>query len=81
MLLIKENTPLIRQKDLPTFGIDDDVFQQYDDRPGLMTKREVRVQILADLELPKEGVIWDIGSGVVSIGLEALRISPKLHSF
>ena len=43
-----------------------------------MTKKEVRVQILAELNLPKRGVIWDIGSGVGSIGLEALRISPNL---
>ena len=44
-----------------------------------MTKREIRVQLLAELNLPKEGIIWDIGSGVGSIGLEALRISPNLN--
>ena len=65
-------------KELPLFGIDDGIYLQRDDRPGLMTKREVRIQLLADLELPEEGVIWDICAGVGSIGLEAIRIRPKL---
>jgi len=50
-------------------------------RPNLLTKREVRVQILADLELPKNGIIWDIGAGCGSIGLEALKLRPNLDLF
>jgi len=67
--------------DLPVFGISDHIFKTFDDRPNLLTKREVRVQILADLELPKSGVIWDIGAGCGSIGLEALKLSPNLDLF
>jgi precorrin-6Y C5,15-methyltransferase (decarboxylating) len=63
---------------LPLFGLDDGLFLQHDDRPGLMTKREVRIQLLADLELPERGVLWDIGAGVGSVGLEALRLRPAL---
>ncbi|MDP6833673.1 MAG: precorrin-6Y C5,15-methyltransferase (decarboxylating) subunit CbiT, partial [Prochlorococcaceae cyanobacterium ETNP1_MAG_9] len=37
------------------------------------------IQLIADLELPKEGVIWDICAGVGSIGLEAIRVRPKLQ--
>jgi len=44
-----------------------------------MTKREVRIQLLADLDLPAEGVLWDIGAGVGSVGLEALRLRPGLR--
>jgi len=66
---------------LPLFGINDNVFKTFDDRPNLFTKREVRVQILADLELPKNGVIWDIGAGCGSIGLEALKLRPNLDLF
>ena len=44
-----------------------------------MTKREVRIQLLADLELPEAGVLWDIGAGVGSVGLEALRLRPGLR--
>jgi len=66
---------------LPLFGTSDHIFKTFDDRPNLLTKREVRVQILADLELPKNGVIWDIGAGCGSIGLEALKLSPNLDLF
>ena len=78
VILFKKGEPLIKSKDLPLFGIDDSIFLQNPDCPGLMTKREVRVQLLAELNLPKQGILWDIGSGVGSIGLEALRISPNL---
>ncbi len=63
---------------LPLFGISDILFKTFDDRPNLLTKREVRIQILADLELPKNGVIWDVGAGCGSIGLEALKLRPNL---
>ena len=65
----------------PLFGISDHIFKTFDDRPNLLTKREVRIQILADLELPKNGVIWDIGAGCGSIGLEALKLRPNLDLF
>ena len=66
---------------LPLFGISDITFKTFEDRPNLLTKREVRIQILADLELPKNGVIWDIGAGCGSIGLEALKLRPNLDLF
>ncbi len=66
---------------IPLFGINDSIFKTFDDRPNLLTKREVRVQILADLELPKNGVIWDIGAGCGSIGLETLKLRPNLDLF
>ena len=68
-------------KNLPLFGISDTTFKTFEDRPNLLTKREVRIQILADLELPKKGVIWDIGAGCGSIGLEALKLRPNLELF
>nr|WP_242036314.1 precorrin-6y C5,15-methyltransferase (decarboxylating) subunit CbiE [Cyanobium sp. FACHB-13342] len=66
---------------LPLFGLDDGLFLQHEDRPGLMTKREVRIQLLADLELPAAGVLWDVGAGVGSVGLEALRLRPGLEGW
>ncbi len=66
---------------LPLFGISDTSFKTFEDRPNLLTKREIRIQILADLELPKKGVIWDVGAGCGSIGLEALKLSPNLDLF
>ncbi len=66
---------------LPLFGLSDHIFKTFDDRPNLFTKREVRVQILADLELPKNGIIWDVGAGCGSVGLEALKLRPNLDLF
>ena len=64
---------------LPLFGISDSTFKTFNDRPNLLTKREIRIQILADLELPELGTLLDIGSGSGTIGLEALRLRPKLN--
>ncbi len=64
---------------LPLFGLSDGLWLQHEDQPGLMTKREVRIQLLADLELPERGVLWDVGAGVGSVGLEALRLRPQLQ--
>jgi len=63
---------------LPLFGISDNNFKTFGDRPNLLTKREIRIQLLADLELPDLGTLLDIGSGSGTIGLEALRLRPKL---
>jgi len=63
---------------LPRFGLADGLWLQHDDHPGLMTKREVRIQLLADLDLPDQGVLWDLGAGTGSVGLEALRLCPGL---
>jgi precorrin-6Y C5,15-methyltransferase (decarboxylating) len=79
VLLIAEPAAVPDSASLPLFGLADGLYLQHDDRPGLMTKREVRIQLLADLELPECGVLWDIGAGVGSIGLEALRLRPSLQ--
>ena len=64
---------------LPLFGLDDGLYLQHSDHPGLMTKREVRIQLLAELALPLQGVLWDLGAGTGSVGLEALRLRPGLQ--
>ena len=65
-------------RNLPLFGINDNIFKTFNDRPNLLTKRDVRIQLLADLDLPELGTLLDIGSGSGTIGLEALRLRPKL---
>ncbi|KGF87169.1 Cobalt-precorrin-6y C5-methyltransferase [Prochlorococcus marinus str. EQPAC1] len=79
VLLRKEKDHV--ETDIPLFGLKDDTFKTFEDRPNLLTKREVRIQILADLELPENGTIWDIGAGCGSIGLEALKLRPNLKLF
>ena len=78
VILLKNEISLIKTS-LPLFGINDNYFKTFDDRPNLITKREIRIQILADLELPEFGTLFDIGSGSGTIGLEALRIRPKIE--
>jgi len=80
IVLLKKgiDTPI---KNLPLFGINDNFFKTFKDRPNLITKKEIRIQILADLELPEKGVLWDIGAGSGSIGLEAIRIRPNLELY
>lgn len=79
LLIAEPLAPVVDPADLPLFGIPDGLWLQHPDRPGLMTKREVRIQLLADLQLPATGVLWDVGAGVGSVGLEALRLRPQLQ--
>ena len=78
VLLVAEAAAAPDPLELPLFGLADGLWLQHADQPGLMTKREVRIQLLADLELPEAGVLWDVGAGVGSVGLEALRLRPAL---
>ena len=81
IVVLTKTKKILSNNNIPLFGINDSIFKTFDDRPNLLTKREVRIQILADLELPKNGVIWDIGAGCGSIGLEALKLRPNLDLF
>ncbi len=81
IVILTKTKKIFSTNNIPLFGINDSIYKTFDDRPNLLTKREVRVQILADLELPQNGVIWDIGAGCGSIGLEALKLRPNLDLF
>jgi len=81
-IIILSKKEIFNNKDTyPLFGIDDSLFKTFYDRPNLLTKKEIRIQILADLELPEYGVIWDIGAGSGTIGLEAIKIRPNLKLY
>ncbi len=45
---------------------------------GLITKDEVRAATLHKLQLPEQGVLWDIGAGSGSVSVEAARLCPGL---
>ena len=61
---------------LPVMGIPDRCFLTFADRPGLMTKQEVRVMSLGALQLPSAGVMWDVGAGTGSMAIEMGRLVP-----
>ena len=60
---------------LPMLGLPDETMLSFSDRPGLMTKREVRILILGELALQPEQIIWDIGAGTGSVSIEIARLS------
>ncbi len=63
--------------DLPLFGLDDDAYLQRKPEKGLITKREARALSLALLGLRPDSIVWDIGAGSGSVGLEAARLCPR----
>jgi precorrin-6Y C5,15-methyltransferase (decarboxylating) len=63
--------------ELPMLGIPDHYFLSFSDRPGLMTKREVRMLALGELALQPHQVIWDIGAGTGSVSIEIARLFPS----
>ena len=62
---------------LPIFGIEDKYFLTFKDRPGLMTKREIRMIILGELCLQSQQTVWDIGAGTGSVSIEIARLCPN----
>ncbi|GMA63434.1 precorrin-6y C5,15-methyltransferase (decarboxylating) subunit CbiE [Alicyclobacillus fastidiosus] len=64
-----------------TLGMEDSEFSQRKPDRGLITKREVRVQSLAELRLNKGDVLWDIGACTGSVSIEAILSTPELRVF
>lgn len=58
------------------FGLADSCYAQRKPDKGLITKREVRAVSLARLQLKRNSIIWDIGAGSGSVGLEAAQLCP-----
>ena len=48
----------------------------------MITPPEVRAIVLSKLRLPASGVLWDLGAGSGSVGIEAAELAPelKVHS-
>ena len=77
-VVIVERAPDSR---LPTCGFADDEFAQRFPDKGLITKQEARALSLAKLRLAPDAVVWDIGAGSGSIGIEASRLAPFGHVY
>jgi len=59
------------------FGLQDSDFHQRKPDKGLITKREVRAVSLARMQLKSDSIVWDIGAGSGSVGLEAARLCKQ----
>jgi precorrin-6Y C5,15-methyltransferase (decarboxylating) len=58
-----------------TFGNPDECFLQSRPKRGLLTPAEVRSLALAELLLRPTSVMWDVGAGSGSVGLEGARLA------
>jgi len=79
VVLLRQSEPANQSLDinsLPLLGLPDRTFASFPDRPGLMTKREVRLLILGELALQPGQVVWDIGAGTGSVSIEIARLCP-----
>jgi len=63
------------------FGLADASYAQRQPDKGLITKCEVRAVSLARLQLRRDSVVWDIGAGSGSVGLEVARLCPQGHVY
>jgi precorrin-6Y C5,15-methyltransferase (decarboxylating) len=65
----------------PTFGFEDHEYVQRQPEKGLLTKFEVRAVSLAKLRLSPAALVWDIGAGAGTVGLEAAQLCPDGHTY
>ena len=78
VVILKRN---IAQTEPVLFGLPDDAFRQRKPEKGLITKREVRAVSLARMQLTLDSIVWDIGAGSGSVGLEAARLCRDGHVY
>jgi precorrin-6Y C5,15-methyltransferase (decarboxylating) len=57
-------------------GLEDDLFAK---EKSLISKRESRALILAELQIVPQSVMWDVGAGSGSVGIEAVRLAPGIR--
>jgi precorrin-6Y C5,15-methyltransferase (decarboxylating) len=76
---------LVRQRQLPDrpreavgrrlFGNPDEVFFQSRPKYGLITSAEVRSLALAQLDIWRDSIVWDVGAGSGSVSVEAAQLA------
>jgi precorrin-6Y C5,15-methyltransferase (decarboxylating) len=74
VVVLQRLPPQPSPSDLPLLGLPDTAFATFVDRPGLITKRDIRLQVLGDLALQPGQVVWDIGAGTGAVSIEINRL-------
>ncbi len=78
MILVRKPNVPDKETDgqaLRMFGNSDDVFLQSRPKHGLLTPAEVRCIALAQMNLRRDSVVWDIGAGSGSVAIEAAQLA------
>ncbi len=71
-------TNLVRRR---LFGNPDEAFLQSKPKRGLLTPSEVRAIAISEMELTSESIVWDVGAGSGSVGIEAASIADHGHVY
>lgn len=76
---------LVRQREIPDrpreavgrrlFGNPDEVFIQSRPKYGLLTTAEVRSLALAQMDIWRDSIVWDVGAGSGSVSVEAAQLA------
>ncbi|MEM8672387.1 MAG: precorrin-6y C5,15-methyltransferase (decarboxylating) subunit CbiE [Cyanobacteria bacterium P01_G01_bin.67] len=78
LILLRENQQSnLNLADLPVIGLPDSSFLSFSDRPSLITKKEIRLNILGELALQANQTVWDLGAGTGSVSIEIARLCPN----
>jgi precorrin-6B C5,15-methyltransferase / cobalt-precorrin-6B C5,C15-methyltransferase len=75
IMVLKRSNPAWRPPPAIPF-LHEDAFAKRMPKKGLITKREVRLLSLAALAIRPDSVVWDIGAGSGSVGIEAALLAP-----
>ncbi len=75
LLIVRNPSPLDLSAPSADFGRPDEAFSH---QGGLITHPEVRAVALSKLRLKGARVLWDVGAGSGSIGIEAALLNPAL---
>lgn len=74
------NVVILKQREevkRSAIGIDDTAFYQRKPDKGLITKKEIRVLCLNELQIKEDSVVWDIGTCTGSVAIEAAKIARE----
>jgi len=82
---------LVRKPDVPDrplslfgkrfFGNPDEAFLQSKPKRGLLTPREIRCIVLAELDVGPSSIVWDVGAGSGAVSVEAAQLAREGHVY
>ena len=78
VVLLARPDHILGRPEKPVLGLVDSQFER---QRGMITKQDVRAIILSRLALQPDDIMWDIGAGSGSVGLEAARLIPQGQLF